>query len=195
MSARLKLLAATLGIVVATTACSGIIQDSSRGSTLPPLGASGPPTTNPPPATLPSLTTSVATTTAPTTTTSTTTSVPDTTTSTSTASTSTAESTNATGVDGVQGTIAGRSLSFGQACLDGRNVTLNGVTWAFAGNSFRLAGDGDIRSEAELVGDGWTMPMLVGSVSSGVYTYRGVPTDDSVSAAQVVIDFNELDSC
>jgi len=98
-------------------------------------------------------------------------------------------------VNGVRADIGGRSLSFSSACLDGRAVTLDGVTWAFAGNSFRLAGDDDARSEAELVGDGWTMPMVVASVQSGTYRYVGTPVDGSVGSAEVVVEFRELADC
>jgi hypothetical protein len=98
-------------------------------------------------------------------------------------------------VDGVQANIAGRTLSFASSCREGRAVKLDGVTWAFGGNSFQLSGDDDARSEAELVGDGWTMPMLVGSVRSGVYTYVGTPVDGSVESAEVVIDHGALPNC
>ena len=86
-------------------------------------------------------------------------------------------------------------MNFSAACLDGRNVVLDGVTWSFAGNSFRFSGGDDVRSEAELVGDGWTMSMLVASVRSGVYTYVGTPVDGSVGSAEVVVDHGALGTC
>ena len=95
----------------------------------------------------------------------------------------------------MQATIGGRSLSFASSCRDGQAVKLDGVTWAFGGNSFRLSGDEDVRNEAELVGDGWTMPMLVASVQSGVYIYVGTPVDGSVGSAEVSIDHGALPDC
>jgi hypothetical protein len=99
-------------------------------------------------------------------------------------------------VNGVSATIAGRSLPFSSACRDGQNVVLDGVTWSFAGNSFRFdATAADDRSAAVLIGDGFTMPMLVSSVQNGVYTYVGSPVANSVSSATVEVDHRALPSC
>lgn len=197
MSARMLLLATTLGAVVATSSCSAVIQDSDAGSTLPPLRSEPidvddvrPPSSEASESddSLPAdstTSTSAASTTTSTTTTSTT----------STTSTSTTVAPQVDLAAGAQVTIGSRTLSFSRACRSGDNLVLDGVTWAFAGNSFRFSGEDDIRSAAELVGDGWTMPMLVASVRSGVYTYVGRAVEGSVSSAEVIVDHGALDSC
>ncbi len=210
------LLALTVGGVVATSSCSTAFPNSDPGPTLPPLNSSPltgdqstePPATTaveggapeasasqtatPPTATLPP--TTPPTTTLPPTTLPPTT-LPPTTLPPTTLPVTTAASGGGGLVGGASAAIGGRSLRFGDACRQGSNVLLDGVTWSFAGNSFRLSGDDDVRSEAELIGDGWTMPMVVASVRSGVYTYVGTPVAGSVASAEVVIDHAALRTC